>query len=319
MIPLRWYNALRCHVGCWLMRLPTAKRIALARLVMPDTTSLVRHRPRRPPSLPLPSRSHLIYHQSAVDALCVRNCLESLAPQIPPEDEVLFLDVGGTASPEVLVHFSHHAWRGYAACETPRPEQRSYTFGLNSALAGLKAPLLFVWRTDYVFPAGVMTAYLRSLAHARFASPYEILIGLPETDSRWVRDHWTSFAPFDEPFWREHGKSLSLYETQDPALFAIQRELWSRIGGLNHELWGYGWQFAEFAARVRAACPTRYLDYFRCPPPFHQTHQGSQMYEPAAQRAEAEEGRRRFAHFLGGEAAYATYRLMGQLPPRPRD
>ncbi len=315
----RWFNHFRCRFGGWLLRLPITKRIALARLVTPDTTSLVRHRPRRPPPLLLPPRSHLIYHQSSVDALCVRNCLESLAPQIPPEDEVLFLDVGGTATPEVLTHFPRHAWRGYAACETPRPEQRSYTFGLNAALAGLKAPVLFVWRTDYVFPAGVMTAYLRSLAHARFASPYEILIGLPEIDSQWVRDHWSSVEPFDEPFWRGHSQSLSLYETQDPALFAIQRELWTRLGGLNHELWGYGWQFAEFAVRVRVACPSRCVDYFRCPPPLHQTHHGSQMHEPAAQRAEAEEGVRRFSHFLGGNDAYEIYRLKAHLPPLRRD
>ena len=319
MILFRWYNDLRCRLGGWLMRLPIGKRIALARFVTPDPTSLVRHRPRCPPPLPLPPRSHLIYHQSTVDALCVRNSLESLAPQIPPEDEVLFLDVGGTASPEVLSHFSHHAWRGYAACETPHPEQRSYTFGLNAAMAGLKAPVLIVWRTDYVFPEGVMAGYLRQLQQAWFAAPYEVRIGQPQVDARFVREHWDRIQPFDRAFWEPVTHRNSLYETQDPALFAITRRLWDHIGGLNHELWGYGWQFAEFAIRVRTQCPASRIAYFDTPPPLHQTHEGSQMHQPADRQAEMEAGIARFTRFLGGKAAYEAFRLKDRLPPRSRD
>jgi hypothetical protein len=314
---LRWLNTLRCRVGVWILRRGWPKSIFLARLAAPGIDSLVAHRPRRPAPLPLPGRSHLVYHQASVDALCLRNSLESLASQIPVEDEVLFLDVGGSASPGAIAPFAGHAWRGYSACATPLPEQRSYTYGLNAAMAGLKAPVLIVWRTDYVIPGGVMEGYLRSLGKGSwFAAPYDVLIGSPNVDSRFVREEWARIQPFDLGFWEERGKRTSLYETQDPALFAIRRGLWDRLGGMNHRLWGYGWQFAELAARVRISCPARRIDYFGCPPPLHQTHGGSLMHQAASGREEAEAGIRRFQDFLGGDDAYQIFRLKQILPPK---
>jgi hypothetical protein len=252
-----------------------------------------------------------------VDELCLRNSLESLAPQVPEEDEVLLLDVGGTAPADALAPFSRHAWRSISACETPQPDQRSYTFGLNSAMPGLKAPVIIVWRTDYVYPPDLMSCYLRSLERGSwFAAPYDVIVGLPEINSQFVRKEWARTNPFDLAFWEQRGKRASLYEWQDPALFAIRRELWDAVGGLNHELWGYGWQFAEFASRIRLNCPRHRIDYFAAPPPLHQTHGGSQMHEPPDKQEEAQDGIRRFKGFLGGDAPYQVYRLKQKLPPK---
>lgn len=314
---IRLLNSIRCRIAGRILRSDSPLRYAVSRRLAPDTTSLISHRRRQPPALKLPPRSHLIYHQGNVDALAVANSLASLAPQLPPEDEVFFLDVGATGDPAWLEPFGRHEWTTYSACQARHPEQQSYTFGLNSAMAGLKAPHLFVWRTDYVYPPGVVARYREVLTHARFASPYWVLVGLPEIDSAFVRRERARLDPFDEPFWAARSRVCSLYESQDPALFAIERKLWEKIGGLNHELWGYGWQFAEFAARLRAACPDSDLAYFACSPPVHQTHTGSQMFEPAALRAEAEAGHRRFRDFLGGDDAYTVYRTFQHLPSRP--
>ena len=309
------YNELRCQLAARLARSRWSKGLAAARTIAPSTTSLVGNRRRSAAPLPMPACSHLIYHQETVDRTAAENSIETLVAQLPIEDEVLILDVGGAGGPDLLKPFQAFEWATYSSCRAKRPEQRSYTFGLNAAIAGLKASRIFVWRTDYVYPPGLYHAYCKAMESAWFAAPYDVLVGRPEVDSTFVRAAKNRLNPFDETYWGERSTRLSLYETQDPALFAITRQLWNRIGGLNHELWGYGWQFAEFAVRVRRACPRRRIAYFNAAPPLHQTHEGSQMHNPAERKAEAEAGRLRFVQFLGGEAAYEMYRLKQRLAP----
>lgn len=315
---IRLINSMRCTIASRILSARHPWRYGLARRISPDTTSLIRHRPRKPPALQLPLRSHLIYHQSSVDSQAALNSIQTLASQIPQDDEVLFLDIGATGDPEWLSPFSSHEWFSWSACRALHIEQQSYTFGLNAAMGSLKAKSLFVWRTDYVYPPDMVSRYQRALETALFAAPYGVLIGQPHVDSGFVRSHTDRLSPFDESFWRACASPLSLYETQDPALFAIDRELWRNIGGLNHSLWGYGWQFAEFAARVRTAAPASKINYFSGLPPVHQTHRGSNMHQPADRAREAEMGRRRFCDFLGGEHAYEAYRLKQVLPPQKK-
>lgn len=314
----RWLNTLRCRLAHTAVERNWPKSYAIAQRIAPDVTSLIHHSPRRPPPLRVPPHSHLIYHQSTVDALSARNSLETIAAQIPPEDEVVFLDVGGTLDASVLAPFARHAWRSYMACAAEHPEQRSYTYGLNLTVPALKAPRFTVWRTDYVYPPGFDAANKRHLARVPFAAPYAVLVGLPEVDAKFVRQHWDKVVGhYDVAFWAARAKRVSLYESQDPALLAMERALWDRIGGLNHELWGYGWQFAEFAARLRTTVGDAQLAYFDGPPPLHQTHEGSQMHQPAERAAEAQAGIDRFARFLGGKSGYWVYRLKWMLPPKP--
>ncbi len=314
---LRTINLIRCRIAAWFLDRPWHSSIYLAKLVAPDTTGLIRHSSRQAPPLRLPARSHLIYHQATVDELCAQNSLRSLAAQIPLEDEVVVLDVGATASRDLGAAFANHEWFSLVRCRAGHPEQQSYTYGLNTVMPGLKAPQLYVWRTDYVYPADMVSRYQRAMTDADFAAPYEVVVGAPSVDSTFVAANWSHLVPYDVDFWRARAQSLSIYETQDPALFAITRTLWDDIGGLNHQLWGYGWQFAEFAARVRLHAPASRIRYFGGAPALHQTHGGSQMHQPVERKAEADMGIQRFKEFLGSESAYRIYRLCQQLPPQP--
>lgn len=312
-------NHLRCKAAYFLAHCRHPKGLGLGLRLAPDTTSLIRHQPRRPTPLPTPLNSHLIYHQQTVDQTAAENALDSLADQIPPDDEVCFLDVGGTMGSDVLARFRSHEWATYTVARAALPEQRSYTFGMNLGMRMLKGERLFVWRTDYVYPPDLVGRYSAQMDQHDFACPYDVLVGARECDGNFVREHWRRLRPFDRDFWAEHSTRLSLYETQDPALFAIRRWLWEEIGGLNHQLWGYGWQFAEFAARLRAACKPHRLAYFGGASPIHQTHEGTLMHHAVDKAEQAEQGIAKFSSFLGGHEAYWVYRSKQILPPRPPD
>ncbi|NCY21256.1 hypothetical protein EBX31_04770 [bacterium] len=308
-------NQWRCKLAFWLAYCGHPKGLGVGMFLSPDTTSLIRHRRRNSPKLVVPRRSHLIYHQQTVDHLAAENCLRSLMPQIPAEDEVLFLDIGGTYGASALGKMGDHEWKSYAAAKASLPEQQSYTFGLNLGMRMLKGEQLLVWRTDYVYPPDMLRDYQKQMEGREFCSPYEVLVGNPEVDSQFVEKHWEKVLPFNADFWRERSKRVSLYETQDPALFGISKKLWEKIGGLNHELWGYGWQFAEFAARVRILCDAGNLVYFQGTPPLHQTHSGTLMHHAPGKAGEAQTGVDRFSSFLGGPEAYWLYRCKQNLKP----
>lgn len=319
---MRFINQLRCRLGYWLAHCGHPKGLGLGLRIVPDTSSLIRHRPRQAPALPVPRRSHLVYHQQTVDRQAALNSLRSMRGQIPEEDEVLFLDVGATMDAGVLSEFGSHEWLSYTAAKAALPEQQSYTFGMNLGMRMLKGKQLFVWRTDYVYPQDLMRRYLHQMEEADFACPYDVLVGEAMVTGDFVAAHWTQVELFDEKFWASRSQKLSLYESQDPALFAISRDLWEKIGGLNHQLWGYGWQFAEFAVRVRSECPSDRIAYFGGLPPLHQTHVGTLMQILSAsdtdqKQAQYEAGVARFSEFLGGSVAYWAYRSKQKLPPKP--
>lgn len=319
---MKLLNNLRCKLAYRLAHCGHPKGLGLGLRIIPDTTSLIRHRPRCAPPLEVPNRSHLIYHQQTVDRQAALNSLRSMRGQIPEEDEVLFLDVGATMGAEVLGELGSHEWLSYSAAKAALPEQQSYTFGMNLGMRMLKGGQLFVWRTDYVYPQDLMQRYLKQIEVADFACPYDVLVGEETVTGEFVAAHWEQVEPFDEKFWASRSQRLSLYETQDPALFVISRDLWENIGGLNHQLWGYGWQFAEFAVRVRSECPSDRVAYFGGLPPLHQTHGGTLMQilstsNTHQKQAQYEAGVARFSDFLGGGDAYWAYRSKQQLPPKP--
>jgi hypothetical protein len=317
MSAMKFINMLRCKLAYALAHSGHPKGLGLGLLLSPDTTSLIEHRPRRPPALRVPRRSHLIYHQQTVDAQAVANSLETLTPQLPPEDEVIFLDVGGTMDAGILSSFGPHEWKTYSCAHAALPEQQSYTFGMNLGVAMTKGEEFIVWRTDYVYPPDTMERYKTHMALADFACPYDVLVGNAECDSAFVREHRDKLKAYDEQFWERSSRRLSLYETQDPALFAMRRVVWDQIGGLNHELWGYGWQFAEFAARVRSYCPADRIVYFGGDCPLHQTHVGTLMNLAGESEKwrHAQAGIDRFTRFLGGAESYWLYRTKQNLPP----
>lgn len=317
---MKLLNSLRCKLAHRLAHCGHPKGLGLGLRLAPDTTSLIRHRPRHALALQVPKRSHLIYHQQTVDRQAALNSLRSLRDQIPDEDEILFLDIGRTMSADVLGEVGPHEWLTYSAAKATQPEQQSYTFGLNLGIRMLKGEQLFVWRTDYVYPDDLMARYLQHSEAADFVCPYGVLVGDAMVTGDFVAGNWDKVQTFDEAFWSARSHPISLYETQDPALFGISRKLWEKIGGLNHDLWGYGWQFAEFAVRVRVECPASKVVYFGGTPPLHQTHGGTLMHvthKPVAEKwSQAEDGVARFSRFLGGPEAYWVYRAKQHLPAK---
>lgn len=315
---------LRCRLSAWLLRQRFDLRYALANRVCPDTADIVRAARRKPVPIPLPAHSHIFYHQASVETDCAENSLRSLLWNIPESDEVILYDKGGTLPASFFDRLSRQHWRSWVIHRELDPQMASYTYGMNHSLPIARAPVVMLWRSDYVYPKGLYQAYLDRLPGHDIVLPYSVFIGGAHVRAGFVRDNWKKLEDYDADFWRANAaEEYSIYESQDPVHFAIRAETWRRLGGLNHHLWGYGWQFGEFAARLRTRLPRRRVKYFDHPPPVHQNHASSLMVRSEgydARKAEEDRlGRRRFADFLGGEDAFACYeyRWNQKLPPIP--
>jgi hypothetical protein len=322
MIP-RWLIRVRCWLAARVLERHFAKRYFVARLIAPPSEQIVRAgRPRRT-AVPRPAFTHFIYHNDSIDAGCAANAIESVRWNIPAGDEVIVVDLGGSLPDEWCAPLRAHPWFSTFRCRTDLPEQRSFTYGLNLALPTAKAPRLFVWRTDYVYPRGFFAEVARLMERADFVAPYNVWIGGPHVTSAFVRQHWDRAINFDPGFWRKHSHIDAAYETQDPAIFGCTLAVWQRIGGMNHDLWGYGWQYAELAAQMRLALPPKRIAYFGGPAPLHQQHGSSLQHVMAhpdpAKLAEWDSGNERLTAFLGGRDAVTCYRLKRHLAPRPPD
>jgi hypothetical protein len=198
----------------------------------------------------------------------------------------------------------------------------AYTYGMNHSVPMAQAPIVVVWRSDYVYPRGLYARYLELMPTHDIVLPYSVYIGAAHVRADFIRAHWDKLENYDDAFWRANAaESYSIYESQDPVHFAIRKETWQKLGGLDHRLWGYGWQFGEFAARLRAQLPRDRIKYFDHAPPVHQNHASSLMVRTAGwteeKSAQDRIGRERFANFLGGPEFFACYeyRWHQKLPP----
>jgi hypothetical protein len=200
----------------------------------------------------------------------------------------------------------------------------AYTYGMNHSIPMARAPIVMLWRSDYVYPQGLYEKYLHHLAGHEIALPYSVYIGAAHVRAGFVREHWEKLENFDDAFWQANAAdTYSIYEREDPVHFAIRKTTWEKLGGLNHNLWGYGWQFGEFAARLRSGLSRRQVKYFDYHWPIHQNHASSLMVRSEGYDAKkAEEDRagvERFTEFLGGPEAFQCYkyRWAQKLPPIP--
>lgn len=315
---------LRCRLTLWLLRLKTDKRYALANVVCPSTGELVDAADQTPAPIPLPAVSHIFYHQASVETECAENALRTLLWNIPATDEVILYDKGGTLPACCFELLAQQHWRSWAVHREIRPDMAAYTYGMNHCMPMARAPIVMLWRSDYVYPRGLYEKYLRHIAHHDIVLPYSVHIGAAHVRADFVREHWDKLDHYDAAFWQANSaETYSIYESQDPVHFAIRAETWARLGGLNHHLWGYGWQFGEFAARLRRDLPASRIKYFDHDWPVHQNHASSLMVRSVGfDEKKAEEdrlGRARFAQFLGGTAMFACYeyRWQQKLPPIP--
>lgn len=315
---------LRCRLTLWLLNRRFDKRYALANLVCPSTGALVRAAPGSRPAILLPKVSHIFYHQASVEQECVENSLRTVRWNIAPEDEVILYDKGGTLPPACFHSLNAQHWRSWAIHREMMPEMASYTYGMNHSVPMARAPVVIVWRSDYVYPRGLREKYVTHIAAHEIVLPYAVYIGGAHVRAGFVRTHWEKLENYDDAFWRANAaESYSIYESQDPVHFAIRRETWDRLGGLDHRLWGYGWQFGEFAARLRSEIPRHRVKYFDHAWPVHQNHASSLMVRSADWNEKKSEedriGRERFATFLGGREMFECYqyRWNQKLPPIP--
>src|SRR5581483_85045 len=193
---------LRCRLTLWLLRRTFAKRYAVANLICPSTEALVGAAARRPSPIPLPKVTHIFYHQASVEVDCAVNSWRTLLWNIPETDEVILYDKGGTLPPHCFESLSHQHWRSWAIHRETSPEMASYTYGMNHSLPMARAPVIIVWRSDYVYPRGLYEKYIRHIADYDIVLPYEVYIGAAHVKADFVRAHWDKLENYDAAFWR---------------------------------------------------------------------------------------------------------------------
>lgn len=321
---MKLWNQVRCVLTLFLLRLPWSKKYFLANLVSPSTRSLVASGRNRRTSIPRPAFSHIFYHQASVDLACAENSLDTFLDQVHPEDEIILYDKGGMLPASWFERLRAFRWRSWITHEETLPEMASYTYGMNNSFAHAQGDVLCIWRSDYIFPPTLNKQYRRLITNFDMVLPYMVTITNANTDGAFIRNHWDRVRPYDTEFWNTRTiECYSLYEAEDPVLFAIRRDAWKRLGGFNHDLWGYGWQFAEFAGRMRCVLGNHRIRYVDVPPPIHQYHASSLMvrdqgWTEQKSREEAE-GKKRFARFLGGSSQLQcyNYRWQQRLKPLP--
>jgi hypothetical protein len=313
---------LRCRLAVWLLGRSFEKRYALANLVCPSTRALVRGARGSRPAIPLPKVSHIFYHQASVEIECAENSLRTLLWNIPETDEVILYDKGGTLPAAFFEQLKNQYWRSWAIHREVQPDMASYTYGMNHSLPMAQAPVVIVWRSDYVYPRGLYERYMHHIGSHDIVLPYSVYIGGSHVRADFVRANWAKLENYDDAFWRANAaECYSIYESQDPVHFAIRKKVWLQLGGLDHRLWGYGWQFGEFAARLQSELPRQRVKYFDYAPPVHQNHASSLMVRTAGwnekKSAEDRVGRARFTEFLGGPEAFACYEYRWNQKLRP--
>jgi hypothetical protein len=259
-----------------------------------------------------------------VELECAENSLRTVLWNVDEADEVILYDKGGTLPARCFESLAPQHWRSWAIHREVQPDMAAYTYGMNHSLPMARAPIAILWRSDYVYPRGLREKYLRHIATHDIVLPYAVYIGGAHVRADFVRDNWKKLENYDDAFWRANAaEHYSIYESQDPVHFAVRDDAWRKLGGLNHQLWGYGWQFGEFAARLRRTLPQSRIKYFDHAWPVHQNHASSLMVRAtgldAKKSAEDRIGRERFAAFLGGPDMFACYeyRWNQKLPPIP--
>ncbi|NJK92737.1 MAG: hypothetical protein HC904_13485 [Blastochloris sp.] len=320
----RFLNLLRCFIALRLLKMTWHKKYFLANLICPDTQTLVARGKKRNTTIPRPRFSHIFYHQASVDLACAENALDTFLDQISIEDEIIIYDKGGLLPHSWLERLRPFRWHSWVSHLESLSEMASYTYGMNDSMARAQGEVLCLWRSDYIFPPNLQAQYQALIPKYDMVLPYSVTIANATTDGSFIRQHWDHVRPYNTNFWnKQKSESYSLYEAEDPVLFAIRRETWNLLGGLNHDLWGYGWQFAEFAGRMRSVLGRHRIRYVDVPPPVHQYHSSSLMvrdqgWSEHKSREEAE-GKNRFARFLGGPAQLECYdyRWQQRLHPLP--
>jgi len=264
--------------------------------------------------------SHLFYHHQGVEQACALNSWRSVRDWFGKHDEVIVLDLGPSLTTELPLSgpVKHHR---VERIRTDHAEERSYTFGLNQVMPTAHGEWIFLWRSDYLYHRSYYPAALSLLAGHSLVLPYEALIGGAHTTPAWCAERLEALRSDDEAQLLQHAHVCPTWETRDFPHFAIRRDLWESIGGMDERLWGYGWQFPELYERAAAAAGQGVAVSFDLLA-FHQNHAGSfglgQAASDPAKAREALDGDRKLEEALGGAAAADAFRRRRNPPLRPR-
>lgn len=302
----------RCKVALRLIHSGNQYVQKVGKALCPSTDEIVAYSKRKMPPIPMPKVTHIFYHQASVEVECAALSLDTVLWNVDESDEIIIYDKGGSLPYSFFEKLSRQHWRSWAIHREVRPEMAAYTYGMNASIPMAQAPVVALWRSDYVYPSGINQKYLSNIEKNDIVLPYAVYVGAAHVTSQFMRENWNKLINYDDEFWRKNAEYwYSMYEHQDPVHFAVKKSLWLKIGGLNHDLWGYGWQFAEFAARLRRYVPKKRIKYFDHAWPIHMNHSSSLMVRDASfgqDKAEEDRiGRERFAKFLGGQELFDCY------------
>jgi len=217
--------------------------------------------------------THLFYHQETVEQVCAENSWDSIKSLFQPNDEVILLDLGLTLN----VNYYKPDVKNFVIekIRTDIDEERSYTYGLNSIIPRCRYEWVVLWRSDYIYTSKYLQAIMKGVKQrGNVVIPYEALIGGGYCKGRWCRRHLKSLINAEEEKLLKHGHVCPVYEMMDFPHFAIKKELFSRVGGMDERLWGYGYQFPDLFWRLKQQkdyLPIIKFDMIA----FHQTHKGS--------------------------------------------
>jgi len=323
---LRMMFRLRCKLALRLLHSGNSAARKVGDLLCPSTDRIVAHGRRKLPPIPLPEVTHIFYHQASVETECAERSLESVLWNSSESDEFILYDKGGCLPGAFFERLSRQHWRSWAIHREVRPDMAAYTYGMNACIPMAQAPIVMLWRSDYVYPKGIYERYMQHIRSHDMVFPYAVYIGASHVTASFVAKNWNLLEDYNDQFWRTNADSwYSLYECQDPVHFAVRKKLWMKLGGLNHDLWGYGWQFGEFAARLRRKVSAQRIKYFDYDWPIHMNHASSLMVRGESFSADKVEedriGRERFAKFLGGQELFDCYfhKWCQKLPPIPAE
>jgi hypothetical protein len=262
--------------------------------------------------------THLFYHQETVEEVCALNSWRSIRDNFAADDEVIVLDLGNTLRNKLPLT-RHPKFFRTETIRTDTPEERSYTFGLNTIMPLARADWICLWRSDYIYHQRYFPALKKQMPRHNVIVPYEAFVGTQYANGQWCAENFTELTTGSEDYLIEHSTVCPVYEVMDCPHFAIKKDLWQNVGGMDQRLWGYGWQFPELFHRVTALPDCRLAADFDLLA-FHQNHAGSfglGQYTEEKKR-ELIQSEYKLREVFGSKDAAEQFKKRRQPPLRPR-
>lgn len=218
-------------------------------------------------------KTHIFYHQETVEELCAINSWLSICDYIEEEDEVIILDLGNTLK-NSLPLTNRPKYLRFEQIRTDKPEERSYTYGLNLIMPLARNENICLWRSDYIYNKKYFDHMSQLTEQYDVVLPYEAFIGGGFCSGHWCRKNLDLLMNGSEDLILKYAQVCPTHEIYDYPHFFIKKKIWNSVKGMNEELWGYGYQFPELFYRISKINGVKIkinMDMIA----FHQYHRGS--------------------------------------------